>query len=570
MEEFDPIMLEVLWNRLVSIVNEQAAALIRASFTTIVRETEDLSAGIFDKEGNMVVQAVTGTPGHINTMATGVKHFLKRFPPSKLEPGDVLITNDPWLVSGHKHDITIVTPIYYGEEIEAYAASTCHVEDIGGRVLSADAPDVFEEGLEIPVMKLFKAGNPNEDLFEIIESNVRVPLPVLGDIHAQVAANEVSRKKIVEFLKEYKFKSLLALSHKIMSLSEDATRKAFSAIPEGEYSNEVYLDGFDEPIIIAVTLKVRGSSVLADYTGTSPQSNRGINVVFNYTHAYTTYPIKTALCPELPNNDGSFRPIKVYAPEGCVLNAKFPAPVAGRHLTGHFAAFAVYGALAKIAPDRVNAESSILGLTQFDGVTDDADIFVKNYFCTGGMGARPNKDGLSAVGFPTNIANAPIEVTENTSPLFFTRKELISDSGGPGKYRGGLAQRVGIKIMSKYPAVFSCLYERTKFPARGYCGGLSGRKADVILNEADHPHPKKKCPIKPGDEVWIELAGGGGFYPPQERDPEMVLRDLLNGFISLEAAANIYKVKIDPSTMKIDWAATEALRCARDFDRLAR
>ncbi|MBI3092498.1 MAG: hydantoinase B/oxoprolinase family protein [Candidatus Tectomicrobia bacterium] len=560
MTTFDPIRLEVLWNRLISIVNEQAAALIRTSFTTIVRETEDLSCGIFDRAGTMIAQAETGTPGHINSMATGVKHFLKRYPPETLLPGDVLLTNDPWLMSGHKHDITIVTPIFIKGVLQAFAASTCHVEDIGGRVLSAEASDVFEEGLAIPIMKLYEAGKPNKTLFEIITANVRMPEPVWGDLNAQIVANEVSIQKLAEFLEQNQLDSLTPLANVLLEKSEQAMRDAIRTLPEGSYSHSIVVDGFDDPLTIAVTLHVKEGEILADYAGSSPQVDRGINVVLNYTHAYTTYPLKAALCPEVPNNDGSFRPIKVTAPEGCVMNAKFPAPVAGRHLIGHMAAPAIYGALAKIAPQLVNAESSSLGITQLNGYTSDGEIFVKNYFATGGMGARPTTDGLSAKSFPTNVQNSPVEVTENTSPLFISRKEFIPDSGGAGKYRGGLGQRFTLSIRSDKPAVLSCLYERTKHPALGYEGGKEGTVGAVILNGKEHLHAKKKHVLKPGHEVTIEFAGGGGFYPPEERDPQFVLEDVRNGFVSRENARRLYKVVISEDGRGIDEAATAELR----------
>lgn len=556
---FDPIMLEVLWNRLISIVNEQAAALIRISFTTIVRETEDLSCGIFDRTGTMIAQAETGTPGHINSMATGVKHFLKRHPVDSLAPGDVLITNDPWMMSGHKHDVTLVTPIFFHGRAEAFSASTCHVEDIGGRVLSAEAPDVFEEGLAIPILKLYERGVPNETLFDIITSNVRMPEPVLGDMHAQIAANDVSAAKLSEFMEENGFESLTLLAQVLLEKSEDAMRAAIRKLPDGAYSHQVTVDGFDEPLTIAVTLHIKDGEILADYAGSSPQVDRGINVVLNYTHAYTTYPLKAALCPALPNNDGSFRPIKVTAPEGCVMNAQFPSPVAGRHLIGHMAVPAIFGALAKIAPQLVNAESSSLGITQLNGMTSEGEVFVKNYFVTGGMGARPTLDGLSAKAFPTNIKNSPVEVTENTSPLFISRKELIPDSGGAGKFRGGLGQRFSMRIRSDRPAVLSCLYERTQFPAEGYAGGREGTVGGVILNGREHLHAKKKHTLKPGDEVTIEFAGGGGYYAPEERDPQLVLEDVRDGLVSIEQAFKIYKVVISADG-GVDLSKTAALR----------
>ncbi|MBI2371049.1 MAG: hydantoinase B/oxoprolinase family protein [Deltaproteobacteria bacterium] len=559
--QIDAITLEVFWNRLVSIVNEQAAALVRASFTTIVRETEDLSSGIFDPAGNMLVQATTGTPGHINSMATGVKYFLKKYPPSALNPGDALVTNDPWLVSGHKRDLTVVSPIFFGGRLVALAANTCHVADIGGRGFCADATTVFEEGLHIPIVKLFDRGEPVRPVFEFIESNVRVPHLVVGDTMAQISANEVSGRKLIEFLKEVGLPDLEALAREILTRSEQATRRAIEAVPDGSASRELFVDGFEAPLKIQVTVTIKGSDIYVDYAGTSPQCSRGINVVFNYTHAYTTYALKCAICPDVPNNDGSFRPIHVVAPAGCLLNATYPAPVAGRHLIGHFAGPAIFGALAEILPDRVVADSSSLCISQFDGETDAGERFVNNYFCTGGMGARPTKDGLSTTGFPTNISNSPVEVTENVSPIFFVRKELICDSGGPGRFRGGLAQRVGFRIRSARPAAFNAMFERTKFPALGFRGGGNGRLAEVTVpTTGERPHPKSQYTLQPGHEVQVDTSGGGGFFPPFERDPLRVLEDVLDGLVSVERAAADYGVAIDRERLEIDWPRTRALR----------
>jgi len=315
MPEYDPILLEVLWNRLRSIADEQAKALMRASFTPLVRDAEDLACGIFDRAGNMLVQSVTGTAGHINSLATGIKHFLKAYPPETLRPGDVLITNDPWKVSGHKHDITVVIPVFRGKTYVGLTGSTCHVLDVGGRILSAEATDVYEEGIEIPIMKLFKRGRPNEDLFTIIRENVRQPEAVVGDILAYVAGNQVGADKVIEFLDEYGLEDLEEVSRQILDKSEETLRRALRAIPDGSGSFEMFLDGIDEPLRIAVRVEIRGADILVDYTGSSAQAPRGINSCFNYTHAYTTYGISAAICPEM-------------SPIPCFNDSRFSSPLA--------------------------------------------------------------------------------------------------------------------------------------------------------------------------------------------------------------------------------------------------
>ncbi len=561
---FDSITLEVLWNRLISTVNEQAAALMHASFTTVVREAGDLSAGVFDEQGNMLAQAVTGTPGHINTMATCVRHFIKEYPIETLEQGDTLITNDPWLASGHHHDFTIVTPVFHLGRAVGLFANTCHVMDIGGRIFGADANSVYEEGLAIPIMKLVDRGQMNEDLVKIIRANVRTPEPVLGDVHAMIAANEVGGKKLIEMMEDHRLSDLNDLSAAIIDRSEKSMREAIQTIPDGTYQHQIEVDGFDEPIIIKLAITVDGDHMIADYAGTSPQSNRGINVVYNYCHAYTTYPIKCSVSPEIPNNEGSFRPVTVVAPEGCILNCRRPAAVGARHILGHFLSAAVFGALSHVLPDNVIAEGSQgLWNTQFDGMDENGNPFCYVFFSAGGTGARPMKDGLSATAFPSGIHGVPVEVVENVSPIFIESRELIPDSGGPGKFRGGLGQRMVLKVRGGYPAQHSPMYDRIHFPAKGFEGGLAGAKGAVYLDDGTKPHSKTKYFLKPEQVVTLELPGGGGFYPPTEREPESVHQDVIDGLVSPAQARDVYGVLLNPDTLEIDIEETEKLRSTK-------
>ncbi|MDP6037828.1 MAG: hydantoinase B/oxoprolinase family protein, partial [Candidatus Latescibacteria bacterium] len=459
----DAVELEVLWNRLISIVNEQAAALVHASFTTVVREAGDLSAGVFDRAGNMLAQAVTGTPGHINTMANCVRHFVKLYPIDSLEPGDSLLTNDPWLASGHLHDITVVTPVFYKGRGVGWFANTCHAMDIGGRTLGAGARQVFEEGLHIPIMKLFREGEINEDLIEIVRANVRVPDQVVGDLYAQQAGNDVGAEKLIQALQVYGLDDLEGLSPLILDRSEETTREAIEKIANGVYFDEVEIDGYDEPLIIRAKVTVKDRELSVDYSGTSAQVDRGINVVYNYTHAYTTYPLKCAISPHIPNNEGSFRPIEVIAPEGCILNAQFPCAVGARHLVGHFLSQPLLGALAQAIPDRVIADGSAgLWNTQLEGVDRNGERFAYIFFSAGGMGGRYNDDGLSATAFPSGIKGVPAEAIESVSPVIMHRRSLIPDSGGAGTFRGGLGQEMMLSVDSDVPALHSCMYDRTR------------------------------------------------------------------------------------------------------------
>ena len=558
-KKIDAVLEEVLWNRLISIANEQAAALMHASFTTVVREAGDLSAGVFDAEGNMLAQAVTGTPGHINTMANCVRDFVRAYPIQELQPGDSLLTNDPWIASGHLHDITVVTPVFHQGRGIGWFANTCHAMDIGGRTLGADAREVFEEGLNIPIMKLFRQGEVNADLIQIVRANVRVPEPVIGDLYAQQAGNDVGAAKLVEMLKEYELSDLSTLSDMILSRSEAATRRAIAEIPNGTYRDEVNIDGFDHPLKISAALTVQEQGLIVDYAGSSPQVDRGINVVYNYTHAYTTYPLKCAISPEIPNNEGSFRPITVKAPEASILNARFPCAVGARHLIGHFLSQALFGALSQAIPQRVIADGSAgLWNTQLEGYDREGRIFAYIFFSAGGMGARPNADGLSATAFPSGIRGVPAEAIESVSPVLLLKRELRPDSGGAGKYRGGLGQEMELKIDSDQPALHSCMYDRTRFAARGFQGGKSGATGELLLSDGTRPHPKGKYLLSPEQSVILRLPGGGGFYPPWDRDAKAVLEDVRQGRVSLAAARRDYGVVIEDG--QVDEAASAALR----------
>ncbi len=563
METIDPIALEILWNRLISIVNEQATALQNASFTTVVREAGDLSAGVFDVQGNMVAQAVTGTPGHINTMAMAVRHFLKEYPWESLEEGDSLISNDPWLTSGHLNDFTVVTPIFRRGKPVALFANTCHAVDVGGRMLGADARQVYEEGIYVPIMKLFRRGEPNRDLFRLVKQNVRAPELVEGDLMAQVGGNEVGGAKLLEFMDEYDFASLTPLSDAILTTSEKAMRQAVAELPQGTYRHEIRTDGFDEPIVIPIAVTVKGSDLFVDFAGTSPQCDRGINVPFAYCVAYTTYPLKCAVSPHVPNNEGSFRPVHISAPEGCILNCQFPAPVGGRHIIGHFLSTAVFGALSQAIPDRVLADGAAnIWITQFTGKDLTNKSFTYVFFSSGGMGARPDKDGISATAFPSGIQGVPAEIIENVSPLVMEQRALVPDSGGPGKFRGGLGQEMVLSVRSNESVVHSAMYDRIKFPAQGFSGGATGMLGDFFLSDGTHPHPKAQYRLQPGHKVTLRLPGGGGFFPSFTRDPELVRQDVLHGYVSLPAAREQYGVVLTEG-LAIDWEQTQRLRHGR-------
>jgi N-methylhydantoinase B len=553
-EVIDPLTLEVFWSRLIGVVNEQAAALVRTSFSPPVAEAGDLSACVFDARGYLLAQAVTGTPGHINSMANCIQHFLAAFPRETIQPGDVWITNDPWKTSGHLLDLTIITPVFHDGRLVAFFGNICHVADIGGRVFSADARELYEEGLFIPITRLFIAGQPNQELFQIVENNVRAPREVSSELYSMAAANEVGAARLREFMSEQALTSIEPLADEIIARSDRAMREAIARVPDGSYANEAMTDGYDEPIRLQVRVEIRGDAATVDFTGTSPESRRGINVVLNYTHAYATFAMKALLAPEVPNNEGSFRAVRVTAPEGCILNCRRPAPVAARHILGHFLPALIFGALAEVAPERVMAEGSAnLWNTQFHGFFPDGERFNLLFFNAGGTGARAGLDGLSSTAFPSGISGTPVEIIETRSPLVVREKALRPDSGGPGRHRGGLGHRLVIAgARTDRPYSFSPFFDRLQFPARGLQGGQPGAPGNYFLRHPDgtveRPNPKATVYPDPATELWIELPGGGGLGDPRTRPVEQVLADVQAGLVSPERALADYSVRVESNS----------------------
>ena len=538
----DPITLEVIWNRFLSVANEQQDALIRTAFSTIVRESQDLACGLFDTKGRMIAQSLSGTPGHINAMATSMQHFLAAFPVDRLSPGDVLITNDPWQTAGQINDITITTPVFKQDRLVALFANTCHSADIGGRILSAEAREVFEEGLRIPIMKLFDRGEPNRILMQIVRTNVRQPDEVIGDFYAQTACNDAGGRALLEMMEEFELDSIDPVADEIIRRSETAVRAEIAKLPSGEWSNETWSDGFEEPIVVRCQVKVKGDEIFIDFTGSSPQSTRGINVVLNYTHAYASFAIKAAICPDVPHNEGSFRPVHVSAPPGSILNALEPAPVASRQVIGHFIPSAIFAALSGAMPGRLMAPGADpIWLSVWRGQNPP---FTLTLFQVGGTGARPSKDGLNAVGFPSGVAGVPAEIIESLSPVVLQRRQLRPDSGGSGKWRGGLGQLTVFTRRGKGKWSVSSIADRTVYPAPGLLGGQPGATGEVFLGDGTRLHAKALVDLKPGDVVHINLPGGGGYGHPFERDAEKVRWDVIEGYITAEAAEREYGVVI--------------------------
>ncbi len=526
---------QVMWNRLISVVEEQALTLVRTAFSTSVREAGDLSAGVFDPNGRMIAQAVTGTPGHVNTMAAAVGNFIADIGPERIYDGDVYLTNDPWKGTGHLHDITVVTPVFLDENLVAFFACTAHVVDIGGRGFGPDATEVYEEGLFIPIMKFIERGSRNEDLVHLIRHNVREPNSVVGDIHSLTACNETGRRRLLDMLGEYRLTNLAELSSFIFERTATATLECLSALPQGTYTNTMQVDGYNDTITLAVTIEVGPDGANADFTGTSPTSGHGINVPLVYSQAYFTYAMLCSLAPGMPNNFASLHPFTVSAPRGVILNGEHPDPVAVRHVIGHFVTDLVLGAIAPALPDIVPAEGSG-ALWNFQvsaraAAGRDLEPVEILMFNSGGTGARPSLDGLSATAFPSGVRTMSIEATEQVGPMVVWRKELRPNSGGPGEFRGGLGQVIELGPTEGYEFAFSAMFDRVSNPARGRNGGSPGAAGAVYLDDGTPFDAKGKQLVPEGRRLILELPGGGGFGDPDDRDPEATANDLAQGYV---------------------------------------
>jgi N-methylhydantoinase B len=566
------IHTQIMWNRLIAVVEEQAQTMLRTAFSTSVREAGDLSAGVFDRHGRMLAQAVTGTPGHVNSMANAVKHFLAAYPLATMKPGDHYITNDPWLTSGHLHDITVVTPAFYRGEAVALFANTIHVVDIGGLGMGPDGRQVFEEGLGIPIMPLASEGRMNEDLLRLVRANVREPLQVEGDIYACAACNDEGGRRLIDMMDEFEIANLDRLGDTIVEASREATLARIRALPQGTWRNSMTIDGYDKPLVLNAALTISDAGIHVDFDGTTAASRYGINVVYNYTLAYTAFAVKCLVAPEVPNNAGSLAPITISAPEGCVLNARRPWPVAARHTVGHMLPDVVFGCLHQVIAGGVPAEgaSSLWNPQMFGGgslvdeIEDGADANALPEFSTvifhcGGAGARPTKDGLSATAFPSGVRTIPVEATETIAPVVFYRREFRESSGGAGACRGGLGQVIELGGAGANAIALLCNFERVRNPARGRNGGQPGAPGRVTLRSGRPIRPKGRQTVPPRDAIRLELPGGGGFGDPRERDPQRVLDDVLDGLISADEARHDYGVAIDADG-RLDPTETERLR----------
>jgi len=528
---FDAITLEVLWTRLISVVDEAAKAIVRTSFSTLSNEANDFACMLTDARGYSLAQNTGSIPSFIGTLPATVRHFLRAMGAAAMRPGDVLITNDAWMGTGHMSDVSVLKPLFRAGRLVAFSATTSHMPDIGGRLRAIEAREVFEEGLHIPLMKLVREGRADETLIEVIRANVRTPDQTMGDIWAQVGANELMERRLVALMDDGWLDSLDDLGDELFARAEGAMRAAIRAVPDGTYRYAMRTDGVDEPLDYQVALTIAGDEVTADYTGTSPQQPRAINCVLAYTYAMTAYAIKCALLPGLANNEGMYRPVRVTAPEGCLLNPRFPAAVVSRAVTGHYVPVLLFGALHQVIPDRVAAGAgSPLWAVQQTGLRADGRPYTNIFFFNGGMGATAVKDGESVLSWPSNISSTPVEVAERNSPLFFHEKRLRPGSGGAGRFRGGLGQDIVIECESDAPIVASFMAERTKFSAPGFAGGDDGGLGDVQINGRSIDNRRQHV-LKRGDVVLVRTPGGGGYGPAAQRDLTLAERDRALGYV---------------------------------------
>lgn len=538
----DPVTLEIQWNRLITIMNETDTTLVRTSFSTIVGEGRDFACILVDERGHSLSQSTFSSTGFTVMLPRAVRGILEQIPVETLRDGDVLLTNDPWLGAGHLPDMILVKPVFRHGKVVAFIATAAHIADIGGRMGYFEARDIFEEGLQIPPCKLVEEGRFSDLVMRIIERNVRVPDQVLGDLHAIVSAENVGAQRLLEFMEDYGLSDLKALAHEIHSRSEVAMRAAIRSMPDGEWSSSVTTDGYADPVTIACRVKINGDDILLDFTGTSPETYNGaINCTLNATLGDCLISLKNVFAPHIPNNEGLFWPVEVVAPVGSILNCRRGVPVRGRSVTSVHSHEAIYKVLAELAPERAQAGSGTFWGVMVSCRWPDGRWSSAHLLPNGGKGAVHVKDGLGTVAFPTNHTITATEIFENRVPLRIETKELTQDSGGAGRYRGGLGQKVTIVNNSDAAVTVTIRPNNVRYPAPGLLGGHDGPRGFWTLNGQSVEGNHRLLDIVKGDELACYLPGGGGFYPPEERDRRAVERDLIEGRISEASARDIYQ-----------------------------
>ena len=538
--------LQVMWNRLLAVVEEQGQALIRAAFSPIVRECGDISAGIFDLQGRMLAQAVTGTPGHINTMAEAVKTLHSRFNIQDMRPGDIYMTNDPWIASGHLNDFLLMMPAFHKGQVVGFTSCTSHLIDLGGLGMGPEGADIYDEGLLVPPCKLVDGGTLNALLMEIVKANSRKPIANEGDIYALIACCETGAARLAAMMDEFGIDHLDDLAEYIIDTSYRGTVDEIARLPKGTWRNVLTVDGYETEIELRAALTVTDDHLLLDFDGTSGLSKKGINVPLNYATAYSVFALRCIIGPDVPNNTGSLAPFRVTAPANCILNAQHPAPVAMRHTLGQMTPDLVYGCLSQALPGQVPAEGAScmydLPLRHVpETVSQGGTQFALELVFSGGTGARPELDGLSATAFPSGVWGSQVETTEAAAPVLITRRDLRPDSGGAGKTCGGLGQRIEMRSLTDEDIMVFLSVERLRNPARGRFGGQSGAVGRIRIGEDGQDLPGKgEVRVPAGETLIFETPGGGGFGDPRDRPHKEIAHDLEEGLISPDAARETY------------------------------
>jgi N-methylhydantoinase B len=524
MDKLDAVTLELVWSRLISAVDEAAKTIIRTSFSTFSSEANDFACILTDPSGRSLAQNTGSIPSFIGTLPRTVQAMLAAFPRESMQTGDIYVTNNPWIGTGHLNDICLVRPIFHGGKIVAFGATTSHVPDIGGRIRGTEAREIYEEGFHIPPMLLLRDGEPNAAIFTLLRTNVRTPDQTEGDVLAQVAAITIIDDRVSRALAAHGLKDLDAVASDIFDRSEAEMRRRIRALPEGSWEYGIQTDGFEYPLDLRIRVTLKGGEITADFNGCSPQQNRAVNCVFAYTYAMTCFTVKALLMPELPNNDGIFRLIHVVAPEGSVVNPLPNASVGGRAATGHYVPVLVFGALAAVLPDQVRAApGSPLWMLSLAGRNVGGQPYAGTIFFNGGTGAGSSQNGVDSISFPSNISATPVEVAERTAPVLIHRKVVVEGSGGRGRYNGGRGHETEIECEAdNISAVF--ITERVRFSAPGLAGGEAGAVGKVLIDGAPIDTRRQQV-LNKGTRILLRTPGGGGYGPPatcQRAEPPSV------------------------------------------------
>ncbi len=570
MRDIDPVTFSVVWNGLISIAEEMGTALRRSAYSLGVREGRDFSTALFDARGRLVAQG-NFSPGHLGSMPFVVKNILREYPLDELEEGDSILLNDPYLGSGHLPDFFQVSPIFFKGSLLGFSANCAHMVDVGGAgpgSQAVDSLDLFQEGLRFLPTRIYHAGRPNREVLRMLESNVRVPDKVMGDVRAQRNANRIGEMGVISLADTYGPDTLAVCMDLILDRSEESMRSAVSELPEGVYEAEDYFDDYGphtESLKVRVAVTIKDGGFIIDFSGSSPQTRSGLNSTFNYTRAYSYFTLKALTVQDrVPQNEGCIRPIEVIAPEGSLFNPRPPAAVGPRAIMQQRMVDTILLAMSAAAPDRVIANSSHWANPNYGGIDPrTGKPFVYYEMLIGGVGARPTKDGADGLCSAFNLENIPVEVVEATYPVLVDRLQFVTDSAGPGQFRGGAAMRKDIRLLSD-EVVFSNLTDRQITQPQGLLGGQGGPVGSTSRNPdsvgTEPLHSKGSYRLSKSDVVSTTLSGSGGYGSPETRDPQAVLRDVLDDYVSIDAARNVYRVAINPDTMSIDSSETSLLR----------